>query len=67
MTTYWRVDCPDAGIPILADQVICEFKYQAALPALFKEIIQAMHLTPSSVSKYRTFLRTSIDGRPVDA
>ena len=59
LTNAWRVDCLEDGMPILADQVICEFKYQSALPALFKEIIQALHLTPSPVSKYRTFLRTS--------
>jgi VTC domain len=67
LTNDWRVAPFYEGTPILPDEVICEFKYQTALPALFKEIIQAMHLTPSPVSKYRTFLRTSIGGRPVDA
>jgi len=53
----WSLDSVDGALPLLTDQVICEFKYQAFLPALFKEIIQAMHLAPSPISKYRTFLR----------
>jgi hypothetical protein len=70
MTKDWSVAKVDEGISLLAGQVICEFKYQAFLPALFKEIIQDMRLTPSSVSKYRTFLRTQghiEDSRAIDA
>jgi hypothetical protein len=58
VTNEWSVAKVDKGIPLLTGQVICEFKYQAFLPAMFKDIIQDMRLTPSSVSKYRTFLRT---------
>ena len=57
LTTDWSLGAFDGGLSLLESQVICEFKYQVFLPALFKEIIQAMHLSPGPVSKYRTFLR----------
>ena len=55
----WVLDEVDDGMPVLADNVVCEFKYRSFLPPLFKEIIQAMRMTPSPVSKYRAFLRAS--------
>jgi len=65
MRRDWNLDDDGAGMPLLTDQVICEFKYRALLPSLFKEIILAARLTPGPVSKYRTFLRASglIDNR----
>jgi hypothetical protein len=54
----WSLAAVDQGMPHLTEQVICELKYQGCLPTLFKEIIQAMRLTPTPVSKYRTFLKT---------
>jgi hypothetical protein len=57
LTKEWRLEAAHQGMRLLTDQVICEFKYQSHLPALFKEIIQAMQLTPGPVSKYRAFLR----------
>ena len=65
----WKVPLFESGTPILTGQVICEFKYRSSMPALFKEIVQAMHLSPSPVSKYRTFMRTmgyGADRRSVD-
>jgi hypothetical protein len=53
----WAVEPVAEGTPLLTHQVICEFKYQAFLPALFKDTIQALRLVPSPVSKYRTFMR----------
>jgi hypothetical protein len=66
LTRDWSVTPLGDGLPLLTGQVICEFKYQRYMPALFKEIIQAMHLSPSPCSKYRTFLRVSghAEGRP---
>ena len=58
-TAHWCLAGFDGGLPVLSDGVICEFKYRAFLPALFKEIVQAMRLTPTPVSKYRAFLRAS--------
>jgi hypothetical protein len=59
LTSEWRLDDVDNGMPLLTDHVICEFKYRSFLPSLFKEIILGMKMTPSPVSKYRSFLRTS--------
>jgi VTC domain len=56
-TNVWNVLTVADGIPLLSGRVICEFKYQVFLPAMFKEVIQDMRLTPSPVSKYRTLLR----------
>jgi hypothetical protein len=61
----WNVDGFAGGLPLLSGAVICEFKYRGFLPSLFKEVIQAMRLTPGPVSKYRTFLRAT--GRVVGA
>ena len=41
------------GSPLLRDEVIAEFKFLVAMPALFREVIAALRLTPSAVSKYR--------------
>lgn len=48
------------AVPTLFDgQVIAEFKFRMAMPALFKGIVAELGLTPSSVSKYRRFLHAS--------
>jgi hypothetical protein len=50
---------PIAPAPsILADQVICEFKFRGALPQLFKEAIHSLRLEAGSVSKYRRLMAT---------
>lgn len=50
-----------AGRGILSDQVVCEFKFREALPAMFKEIIVALQLQAGSMSKYRSMMST-LDG-----
>jgi hypothetical protein len=70
LTQDWNVGSLHDGLAVLANQVICEFKYRGAVPTLFKEIIETMRLTPAPVSKYRTFLRACglvADGSPVHA
>ena len=70
LSSAWRVDPVEAGVGVLTGQVVCEFKYRAFLPTLFKQIIEAMHLTPRAVSKYQVFLSASglmESGRSVDA
>jgi hypothetical protein len=47
------------GIPLLADEVVVEFKYLAAMPALFKEAIEAARLAPTGLSKYRRCARAA--------
>ena len=70
MTRDWVVDGLDGGLPVLTGQVICEFKYRAVLPSLFKGIIQELSLAPQSVSKYRSFVAAAgsvVTGRALDA
>ncbi len=57
LTKEWDLRPFDGGTTFLCGKVICEFKYQTVLPAIFKEVIEAMCLSPSPVSKYRAFLR----------
>jgi hypothetical protein len=41
------------GAALLGDEVIAEFKFLAGLPDLFRDVIVALRLLPSAVSKYR--------------
>jgi hypothetical protein len=51
---------PVTSAPVLLDgEVICEFKFRVALPALFKGMIAELGLTPTAVSKYRRFMETA--------
>lgn len=47
------------GPELLPGEVICEFKFRLALPSAFKEIVGALNLSPSRVSKYRRFVRAA--------
>lgn len=49
----WDLPPVREGHSILAGQVICEFKFRAALPALFKDLIADLRIQPVSISKYR--------------
>lgn len=42
------------GLPLLAGAAVVEFKYLAAMPAVFKAAIEELRLSPSGMSKYRT-------------
>ena len=42
-----------SSLPLLSDIVILELKFRAAMPALFKGLIQEMGLNPAGMSKYR--------------
>jgi hypothetical protein len=55
-TAGWFPEFSADGIPFLSDQVICEFKFRAALPAKFKSVIEELQLVPAKVSKYRRCL-----------
>jgi hypothetical protein len=52
----WNLTPVPRGAPLL-EQVIAEFKFRTAMPALFKGIVADLALTPTPVSKYRTFVR----------
>jgi hypothetical protein len=45
------------GVPLLADEVVVEFKYLATLPPLFKEAFETHRLAPTGLSKYRRCAR----------
>ena len=48
------------GVPeLLPGLVVCEFKFRVALPAMLKEVVEALALTPATVSKYRRFARAA--------
>jgi hypothetical protein len=59
LTRDWCVEAFDGGHPLLTDGVVCEFKYRGFVPALFKDVIGRMGLTPAPVSKYRAFVRAA--------
>lgn len=52
-TTSWCVDPFEDGTRVLADQVICEFKFRGVVPALLRAVIESQRLVPRGVSKYR--------------
>jgi hypothetical protein len=54
----WHLNDLHSELPILNGQVILELKYSAALPALFKRLVEEMALRPSVVSKYRLGVET---------
>jgi len=43
----------ETGRPVLPDRAILELKYRAAMPVLFKELVQDFSLIPARLSKYR--------------
>ena len=53
LTGVYCLDPFEGGLPLLPGQVILEFKFRSALPAPFKTLVQAMRLSPRTVSKYR--------------
>ena len=55
----WEVVPVGASAELLPGQVICEFKYRAAMPLLFKEIVEALGLNPTPCSKYRRFVEAA--------
>jgi SPX domain protein involved in polyphosphate accumulation len=58
-TDAWDLTPVDAGHRILADHVICEFKFRHALPQLFRDIIFSLDLQPGNCSKYRRMMLAS--------
>ena len=58
MAGEWRLEAVGA-VPPLLDRVVCEFKFRTAMPALFKGIVADLALTPTPVSKYRTFVQST--------
>jgi hypothetical protein len=42
-----------AGTPVAPAHVVLELKFHAAMPALFKQLVEEFRLRPQRVSKYR--------------
>lgn len=59
LVSDWTTELTGDGVPALAGQVVCEFKFRGALPGVFKSVIQALMLEPAGVSKYRHCIRTA--------
>jgi hypothetical protein len=55
----WELANVGAVPELLPGQVVCEFKFRVALPALLKDVVEAFALTPATVSKYRRFARAA--------
>jgi hypothetical protein len=53
LTSEWSLAPFDGGLPVLTGLIILELKFQLALPAPFKELVQGLRLSPTTVSKYR--------------
>ena len=53
LTDRWSLSPAAGGIRLLAGQVILELKFRSTLPPEFKQLIAAMNLNATSVSKYR--------------
>ena len=49
----WSFDAPVSRTRLLPGTVVCELKFRAALPAMFKSVLQSMQLVPQGASKYR--------------
>lgn len=55
-----------SGPELLPGLVICEFKFRSSMPLLFKEIVEALGLNPTTCSKYRRYVETTGIAPPVD-
>lgn len=55
----WSLERCGVALPLLADRVVCEFKFRGAMPLLFKSVVQEMQLVPGGVSKYRHCIEAS--------
>ena len=62
----WEVSPVVSGHEILTGEVICEFKFRDAMPALFKQVIGDLKLQPASVSKYRRLMQAIQFGGEVE-
>lgn len=58
-TTHWGVAPFSGGHAIMADRVICEFKFRGPLPSVFKAVMARERLSPASASKYRMGLQAA--------
>jgi hypothetical protein len=48
----------DDGRPVLPGRMVVELKFRAAMPAVFRQLVEEFKLTPHQVSKYRLAVAT---------
>lgn len=53
LTSTWTLQLPENAVPLLKNQVVCEFKYRGELPTFIKRLLESLQLTPRGVSKFR--------------
>lgn len=53
LTSHWSLQGQERAKQVLADRVVCEFKFRGSLPTPFKSVISTLQLTPVGVSKFR--------------
>jgi hypothetical protein len=59
-TGGWVIDpVRPAAADLLGGQVVCEFKFRAAIPDLFRRVVRDLDLVPHPVSKYRLVMATA--------
>jgi hypothetical protein len=58
-TRGWELRPVGEAAELLPGFVVCEFKFRVALPAMLKEVVEALALAPTTVSKYRRFVRAA--------
>jgi hypothetical protein len=55
----WGLDAVHEADELLPGQVVCELKFRDTMPALFKQLVTDLRLTPGSVSKYRRMMQNA--------
>lgn len=59
LTADWSFAAPHQRQRLLANFVVCEFKFRGSLPASFKTVLHDLQLAPQGVSKYRQCMMAS--------
>lgn len=53
----WSLDASEPERSLFSNVVVCEFKFQTAMPSPMKAALSALSLQPTACSKYRTCVR----------
>ena len=59
VVSHWSFGSPTASIALLADSVVCEFKFRGSMPAGLKSFLHEFQLSPHGVSKYRKCMQAA--------
>jgi len=61
LTNTWTLQLPENAVPLLKNQVVCEFKYRGELPTFIKRLLESLQLAPRGVSKFRHCIEAHLD------